>query len=68
MLTDSKSGFLLPSGLTYVDFVIVEQLHTVDQASGSMLDSYPQLRQYKERVHALPGVRDYISGRPNSLL
>lgn len=68
LLSESKSGFLLPSGLTYIDFVIAEQLHTVCKVNAGIFDEYPELIKYKERVHSLPEVKEYVSARPDPLV
>lgn len=68
ILEESKSDFLLSSGLTYIDLVVVEQLYTVEHADATLLKDYPKLVELKERVYALPGIKDYVNQRPKTLV
>uniref|UniRef100_A0A914QYA1 GST C-terminal domain-containing protein n=1 Tax=Panagrolaimus davidi TaxID=227884 RepID=A0A914QYA1_9BILA len=64
-LKESKSGFMVSSGLTWVDFVITEFFTTLIQFHPNTFDKYPDLKEYLNRVHQVPELKDYYSKRPN---
>uniref|UniRef100_A0A914PHA2 glutathione transferase n=1 Tax=Panagrolaimus davidi TaxID=227884 RepID=A0A914PHA2_9BILA len=65
-LKESKSGFMAPSGLTWVDFVITEYLTTLLHFDSKILDNHKDLKDYIERVHNVPQLKDYYANRPYS--
>uniref|UniRef100_A0A914QTI7 glutathione transferase n=1 Tax=Panagrolaimus davidi TaxID=227884 RepID=A0A914QTI7_9BILA len=65
-LKESKSRFMAPSGLTWVDFVITEYLTTLLHFDSKNLDNHKDLKDYIERVHNVPQLKDYYSSRPYS--
>ena len=64
----STSGFLMPSGLTYIDFVVVEHIHTIFNINRKLAENYPALRAYRRKIHSLPGVAEYVKTRPESAI
>uniref|UniRef100_A0AC34FAJ1 Glutathione S-transferase n=1 Tax=Panagrolaimus sp. ES5 TaxID=591445 RepID=A0AC34FAJ1_9BILA len=64
-LKESKSGFMAPSGLSWVDFVITEFFTTLIQIEPKTLDKYPDLKEYLKRVHQVPQLKEYYSQRPD---
>uniref|UniRef100_A0AC35FQ06 Glutathione S-transferase n=1 Tax=Panagrolaimus sp. PS1159 TaxID=55785 RepID=A0AC35FQ06_9BILA len=65
-LKESKSGFMAPSGLTWVDFVITEYLTTLLNFDSKILDNHKDIKDYIERVHNVPQLKDYYANRPYS--
>ncbi|KAI6232876.1 hypothetical protein M3Y99_00974300 [Aphelenchoides fujianensis] len=66
ILTQSTSGFLLSSGLSWVDFYYVEYFFSINRLEPNTFKKYRELLAYVERVHALPNLADYIKIRPSS--
>ncbi|KAL3108876.1 hypothetical protein niasHT_011426 [Heterodera trifolii] len=63
-LDQSNSGFLLPSGLSYADFVVscaFEMLCQLDAAANFLPNEYPPLAKLLERIKALPQLQKYFS-------
>uniref|UniRef100_A0AC35FJA4 Glutathione S-transferase n=1 Tax=Panagrolaimus sp. PS1159 TaxID=55785 RepID=A0AC35FJA4_9BILA len=65
-LQESKSGFMAPSGLTWVDFVITEYLTTLFHFDSTIYENYNDLKDYIERVHNIPQLKNYYESRPYS--
>ncbi|KAI6183505.1 hypothetical protein M3Y97_00496200 [Aphelenchoides bicaudatus] len=65
-LDESKSGFLLTNGLSWVDFHYVEYIVSVKNLEPNAFKKYRELLAYVERVHSLPALHDYIKIRPSS--
>ena len=65
-LQNSKNGWLIPSGITYVDFVIAELTDTVHNFYNLYKFRFPLLAQHSERVHQLPELQEYLRSRPYS--
>jgi hypothetical protein len=65
-LNSSKSGFLIPSGLTWIDFYYVEYFVSIRNLETNAFKKYRELLAYVERVHSLPSIVDYIKIRPSS--
>jgi len=52
----SPSGFVAPSGLTWVDFIVAELLNMLHMAHPEIVeDRYPELEKYRRRVNAKDG-------------
>ncbi len=67
-LSKSGSDFFLPSGLSYVDFVIAEQIFTIEHTDPTLFTDFPALLDFKDRVHSLPGIQNYVANRPFTLI
>uniref|UniRef100_A0AC35FTD9 Glutathione S-transferase n=1 Tax=Panagrolaimus sp. PS1159 TaxID=55785 RepID=A0AC35FTD9_9BILA len=65
-LKESKSGFMAPSGLTWVDFVITEWLTTLQNLEPTILSKHSELKEYIERVHNVSQLKEYYANRPFS--
>ncbi|KAI1708447.1 putative glutathione S-transferase 5 [Ditylenchus destructor] len=61
-LKESKSGFLAPSGLTYVDFIVADYLeYWVSKLEPKfMKENYPEIGEYVNKVYSLPQIKDYV--------
>uniref|UniRef100_A0A915EFE0 glutathione transferase n=1 Tax=Ditylenchus dipsaci TaxID=166011 RepID=A0A915EFE0_9BILA len=63
LVEESKSGFLVGSGLTFVDFFVSDFLLTVKQLEPKLLSQYSGLEKYIEQVHSLPQIKEYVEKR-----
>lgn len=59
----STSGFVAPSGLTYVDFMVAEFFTTIYNVHPEVLARYPSAEKHRQRVHSDPRVKKYVEGR-----
>uniref|UniRef100_A0A7E4UN67 glutathione transferase n=1 Tax=Panagrellus redivivus TaxID=6233 RepID=A0A7E4UN67_PANRE len=66
VLAKSKSGFVVDSGVTYVDLFIAEHITTLLSIDPSFEKAFPKIVAYRKKVHALPKIKDYIASRNNS--
>ncbi|KAH7699546.1 Nagst-1 protein [Aphelenchoides avenae] len=62
-LANAASGFLAPSGVTWLDFFVTERLYTMQKAKPDLFEAHPKIHQYIQRVHTLPQLKDYIASR-----
>uniref|UniRef100_A0AC35F950 Glutathione S-transferase n=1 Tax=Panagrolaimus sp. PS1159 TaxID=55785 RepID=A0AC35F950_9BILA len=62
-LKESKSGFFAPSGLTWADFTVSEFLITILQEESTILDKYPEMKEYLKRVKSVPQLKEYYASR-----
>uniref|UniRef100_A0A914Z958 GST C-terminal domain-containing protein n=1 Tax=Panagrolaimus superbus TaxID=310955 RepID=A0A914Z958_9BILA len=62
-LKESGSGFLVKSGLTFADFVISEFLITLRMEAPDIMEKYPDLLQYLDRMKAIPQLKEYYASR-----
>lgn len=67
-LKESGSGFLLPSGLTWVDFTVAEFFTTMNNMHPESVAKYPEMGKHRQRVHSHPKVKSYVEGRKQSTL
>ena len=63
LLKGSKSEFFADSGLTWVDFLVVEYIDSVHGHAPELLKNYPELLEHSKRVHALPQLQKYLQNR-----
>lgn len=61
ILTESGSGFLSVSGITFVDFIACEFLRQLEKIEPNFLDGYPSIKEYKKKFFALPQLQSYLS-------
>ncbi|KAI6219712.1 hypothetical protein M3Y95_01095900 [Aphelenchoides besseyi] len=66
ILEENKSGFFLPSGLSWIDFYYVEYFLSIKNLEPNSFKKYRELLAFIERVHSLPNLADYIKIRPSS--
>uniref|UniRef100_A0AC35FQH6 GST C-terminal domain-containing protein n=1 Tax=Panagrolaimus sp. PS1159 TaxID=55785 RepID=A0AC35FQH6_9BILA len=62
-LKESGSGFLVKSGLTFADFIVSEFLITLRQNSPEVLEKYPEILQYLDRIKNIPQLKEYYATR-----
>lgn len=65
-LAESGSGFLAPSGVTWLDFFVTERMVTMHKAKPEIYEAHPKLLDYIRRVHNLPQLKQYIANRPDT--
>jgi hypothetical protein len=65
-LADSKSGYLVKSGLTWIDFLICETCFTMRNMFPDVFKAFPLLNQHVKRVYSLPTLQEYLHSRPNT--
>jgi hypothetical protein len=63
ILTNSGSGFMLSSGISYVDFNGINFLESIKQVEAEVFAKYPKLVVYVEKFNALPQLKEYLSKR-----
>jgi len=67
-IKESGSGFIAKSGVSWVDFLVVENIITIRNMEEGIMEKYPELEQYIERVQQLPQIRKYIETRKDSVI
>lgn len=68
LLKESGSGFFGKSGPSWVDFFIAEGVNTLNGFAPDFFKKYPDLLAFKERVHSLPQLKEYIKTRKQTPL
>ena len=66
--SESQSGFLLDSGVTYVDFELTNTIETICNFHPSLMSNYPNLLSVADHVNALPQLQSYFKNRPKTSL
>ncbi|OXA52352.1 glutathione S-transferase 1 [Folsomia candida] len=57
--------YLIGKDLTWADIFIADKLNRLQETEGpDVLDPYPNLKAFKEAVHAVPNIKAYVSQRP----
>ncbi|KAI6176327.1 Glutathione S-transferase [Aphelenchoides bicaudatus] len=64
LLDQSGSGFFVKSGVTWVDFFIAESFVTLNNMVPNFFSKHSWVKDYVNRVHNLPQIKDYIAKRP----
>lgn len=54
-VTENKSGFLVGDGPTWADFVVVTSFEMLTGLDANILDAYPGLKTYNQKVRDLKG-------------
>uniref|UniRef100_A0A914P3U4 glutathione transferase n=1 Tax=Panagrolaimus davidi TaxID=227884 RepID=A0A914P3U4_9BILA len=62
-LKESGSGFLVKSGLTFADFIVSEFLITLRLNAPEVLEEYPEILQYLDRMKNIPQLKEYYATR-----
>uniref|UniRef100_A0AC34GAH4 Glutathione S-transferase n=1 Tax=Panagrolaimus sp. ES5 TaxID=591445 RepID=A0AC34GAH4_9BILA len=62
-LQESGSGFLVKSGITFADFQVSEFLITLQQNAPEVIEKYPDLIKYLNRLKNLPQLKEYYASR-----
>lgn len=65
-LSQSKSGFLVDSGLTYGDLYISSLLDYLGEKKDAILANFPHLKKMDEQVRAHPRVAEWLAKRPKT--
>ncbi|KAI1709035.1 putative glutathione S-transferase 5 [Ditylenchus destructor] len=67
LLKESGSGFLAPSGLTFVDFTVADYFdYWISKLEPEfMKENYPEIVAFVERVYSLPQIQDHMKKRKN---
>ncbi|CAD5213123.1 unnamed protein product [Bursaphelenchus okinawaensis] len=68
LLKASNSGFFAKSGVSWVDFVISEYMTTIRHYEPAILEKYPLLVKFIDRVQSLPQIKEYIKQRNHTPL
>ncbi|KAE9548759.1 hypothetical protein FO519_008032 [Halicephalobus sp. NKZ332] len=63
VLDESKSGFIVPSGLTWADLWIVENIIMYRDLLHEFSTRYTWVDDYVNRVHGDPRIKDYVESR-----
>jgi hypothetical protein len=63
ILAQSGSGFMLPSGISYVDIVIAYFLGMLKEIEKEIIGKYPTIVEYVDRVYGQPTLKEYLSKR-----
>jgi len=53
--------FLAGDNVSWVDFIFLETIFHAEFSEPALTTIYPVLRQYKERVSNLPGVKEHLA-------
>ena len=56
-------GFLAPSGVTFIDFIIADSLYTMKKLEPKLLAEYPDIVKYIDRVYGLKQLAKYMGSR-----
>ncbi|KAH7716777.1 Glutathione S-transferase 1 [Aphelenchoides avenae] len=67
ILKESGSGFVAKSGYTWADFVLAEGLLTAEYIVPGSLLGNAATKEYVERVHSIPKIKDYVANRKVSI-
>lgn len=65
-IKSSGSGYVVSSGLTYVDLPIAEYTADLVKEEPKILEPYPELVGHKEKVHSQPELKKWLETRPPS--
>ncbi|CAP22324.1 Protein CBR-GST-13 [Caenorhabditis briggsae] len=63
-LKKSKSGFLVDSGLTFADLIIIDNMTTLINWQPEYADGYPEILAWRDRVMNYPKLKEWIEKRP----
>ncbi|KAE9551994.1 hypothetical protein FO519_004792 [Halicephalobus sp. NKZ332] len=66
LLQQSKNGWFISSGITFVDFSIAELTDTIDNFYNLYKQRFPLLAEHSRKVHQLPEIQEYLRSRPHS--
>lgn len=63
-LQRSGSGFIAPSGLTYVDAFLFAFLEWLDEKKPIILEKFPHIKAFDDKFSQIPGVAEWLKTRP----
>ena len=67
-IKNSGTGFLHSSGISWVDFTVVNWITSFMNFDEEFKTKYPELVEYKNNIYNLPGIKEYVEERPYSFL
>ncbi|PAV63435.1 hypothetical protein WR25_22598 [Diploscapter pachys] len=65
-LKQSKSGFFVDSGVTWIDLFVADQLITIESIDAKSLDGHPEMLKLRDQVLAIPEIKEWIAKRPQT--
>lgn len=63
-LQKSSSGFLVDPSVTWIDLIVAEYVANMEEKTPELLDSFPEMRHHKEKIHAIPQIQQWRNYRP----
>jgi len=66
LLKESGSGFYGKSGVSWVDFHLASALVTAEKFAPDEVKKHPELIAHRDRVHALPQLKNYFASRKDT--
>jgi len=68
-LNENGGQWFVGDSLTWADIAIAEFMSVLEDCfCQSILDNFPQLKAFKEKIFSLPKLKEYVSQRPATLL
>jgi len=65
-LDKSHSGFLVGNKETWADLLITDRLASMENMHPGALDGHPKIKQWVEKVRAIPNIKKWIETRPQT--
>uniref|UniRef100_A0AC34R797 Glutathione S-transferase n=1 Tax=Panagrolaimus sp. JU765 TaxID=591449 RepID=A0AC34R797_9BILA len=65
LLEESGSGFIVPSGLTWADLYLAENVRHANAMDDNFAGMFPFAIEYEKRVRSHPSIKDYCETRKN---
>ena len=65
-LKQAGGEFFASSGVTYADFAVAILLALLEERIPGTLEKHAALKQLVERVHNLPGIKEWVAKRPKN--
>jgi glutathione S-transferase len=63
LLAQSGSGFMLPSGFSYVDLLVAQIIDWLAKMEPEVIAKHPKASQFMAKVLALPQLKEYMAKR-----
>ena len=61
VLTESGSGFMLPSGISYADFVVAALMPMMKGMEPEIMSKYTKMLEYADRVLGQSQLKEYMT-------
>ncbi|KAI6219713.1 hypothetical protein M3Y95_01096000 [Aphelenchoides besseyi] len=68
LLKQSTSGFFGRNNVTWIDFLVSEYMSTIKHYEPVIMEKYPLITKFIEKVQSLPQIKDYIKSRAQTPL
>ncbi|PAV89199.1 hypothetical protein WR25_06187 [Diploscapter pachys] len=65
-LKTSKSGFIVDSGLTWVDLGFADHFIKIKEIWPEAESKFPEIQEYQKRVQSIPKIKEWIEKRPQT--